>query len=172
MVRATFTHAFDWLGFGAKTAVRYGAMTDKPAPAQSKHCVAPRTTRRDTRKSAAPETVWPSARLKFNLANRALTVESGGKLAHALAPKGEELLASLPAAIQTKVRRNEFVKVSVMVQGSTLVRIEMPEVLFVAFKRHGASSSAPRVLLMVQREGATIRVRACGGMPYNAKAGG
>ena len=29
LLRAAFTHAFDWLGFGAKTAVGYGQMRDK-----------------------------------------------------------------------------------------------------------------------------------------------
>ena len=29
LLQAAFTHAFDWLGFGAKTAVGYGAMRDK-----------------------------------------------------------------------------------------------------------------------------------------------
>lgn len=30
LIRAAFTHAFDWMGFGAKTAVGYGAMTTDP----------------------------------------------------------------------------------------------------------------------------------------------
>lgn len=34
LLQAAFSHAFSWLGFGAKTAVGYGAMTDDPKAAQ------------------------------------------------------------------------------------------------------------------------------------------
>lgn len=35
LLQAVFKHAFDWLGFGAKTAVGYGQMADKEALAQA-----------------------------------------------------------------------------------------------------------------------------------------
>ena len=43
LLRAAFTHAFDWLGFGAKTAVGYGAMQrDEAAEAAAKNARAER----------------------------------------------------------------------------------------------------------------------------------
>ena len=35
-MEAAFEHAFAWLGFGAKTAVGYGAMEEDPAVAESR----------------------------------------------------------------------------------------------------------------------------------------
>lgn len=36
LMQGAFTHAFDWLGFGAKTAVGYGAMQEDPAVREQK----------------------------------------------------------------------------------------------------------------------------------------
>jgi len=124
MIGAAFTHAFDWLGFGAKTAVGYGAMTDKPVVAQPEPSRSYVGARSDATTPVISEAIWRGARLKFNRANGALTAEASGKQAHASAPKGEELLATLPPDTQTKVRRNDFVKVNAVVQGSVLVRVE------------------------------------------------
>ena len=126
MIGAAFTHAFDWLGFGAKTAVGYGAMTDKPVVAQPEPSRAPAAARSDATTPVISEAIWRGARLKFNRANGTLTAEANGKQAHASAPNGEQLLATLPPDTQTKVRRNEFVKVNAVVQGSVLVRVEKP----------------------------------------------
>ncbi|WP_172599984.1 type III-B CRISPR module RAMP protein Cmr6 [Sulfuricystis multivorans] len=126
LLAAAFEHAFQWLGFGAKTAVGYGAMESAPM----------RAARLDERKRQAEEeralreqeaaVAWPGARLKFNRANKALTAEKDGKTAIALAPRGEELLSSLPAEIREKVETNQFVKVMAHVAGQTLVRVEAP----------------------------------------------
>ena len=70
------------------------------------------------------EVVWPSARIKFNSRNGTLTAESNGIQAHAIAPQGEALLCTLSASIQTKIRRNEFVKLKAWVVGSDLTKIE------------------------------------------------
>ena len=126
LVQAAFEHAFDWLGFGAKTAVGYGAMTDKPVVEQSEPSGAPGAARPNATGRVAVETIWPGARLKFNRMNGTVTAEANGKQAHASAPKGEELLATLSPDTQTKVRRNDFVKVNAVVQGSVLVRVEKP----------------------------------------------
>lgn len=126
MIGAAFTHAFDWLGFGAKTAVGYGAMTDKPVAAQSDSSRIPAGARSRATTPVISEAIWPGARLKFNRANGTLTAEANGKQAHASAPKGQQLLETLPPDMQTKVRRNDFVKVNAVVQGSILVRVEKP----------------------------------------------
>lgn len=65
-----FAHAFEWLGFGAKTAVGYGAMADqskgglenpeaaKPAP-------------------SATEEIWPSAKLAYNPGSGEIVASNG-----------------------------------------------------------------------------------------------
>jgi len=126
LLESAFQHAFDWLGFGAKTAVGYGAMTDKPAVADAEASRDSSAGRARGTRTVAAEAVWPGARLKFNRANGTLTVEANGKQAHAPAPKGEELLATLPPDTRAKVHRNEFVKANAVVQGSILVRFEKP----------------------------------------------
>lgn len=131
LLTAAFEHAFGWLGFGAKTAVGYGAMeTQAMHAARMKQ----REVREEQEKAeaerakaemqAASAVPWHGARLKFNRANKALTAEKDGKSATAIAPRGEELLASLPAEVRKKVENNQFVKVTAFVSGSTLVRVE------------------------------------------------
>ncbi len=68
--------------------------------------------------------LWAGARIKFNRANGALSVEKSGKSANALKPKGEELLSTLPPAIKQKVMSNQFIKVNAFVLGKDLVKVE------------------------------------------------
>jgi len=131
MLEAIFRHAFDWLGFGAKTAVGYGAMREG-AEADASSVTSEQTGSRLQQRSASPrsrdataETTWERARLKFNAGNGTLTaVGPGNAEANALAPRGQELLATLPAEVQRKVRANQFVRVTAKVRGSELIAIE------------------------------------------------
>jgi len=119
LLTAAFEHAFAWCGFGAKTAVGYGAMESE--------------TRREVRKQQAERQyeaeqqkqaeLWDDARIKFNTANGTLSVEKSGKSALALAPKGLALLESLPPDLRKKVRANQFVKVKAYVAGKDLVGV-------------------------------------------------
>jgi CRISPR-associated protein Cmr6 len=131
LLNAAFKHAFEWLGFGAKTAVGYGAMREGTAGDAS--CATPEQPgERSQQRSASPrargvpaETVWDRARLKFNSGNGTLTaVGPANAEANALAPRGLELLASLPAEVQRKVRANRYVRVTAKVRGSELVAVE------------------------------------------------
>lgn len=131
LLQSAFEHAFKWLGFGAKTAVGYGAMQDRAeagtqaqvsAPAEERPMHAP-ASRRSQSESA--QTVWERARLRFNAKNGTLTaVGPKNTEANAHAPRGAELLTSLPADIQRKVRANEFVHVIAKVRGSELIAVE------------------------------------------------
>jgi CRISPR-associated protein Cmr6 len=76
-------------------------------------------------RQAEAAVAWPGARIKFNRANGALSVEKDGKTAIALAPKGKELLDTLLPDIRKKVEGNQFVKVTAFVAESILVRIEV-----------------------------------------------
>lgn len=128
---AAFDRARDQLGFGAKTAVGYGAMVNRaeagtelqtPAPAEErpKHLPAPGRSRNDS-----TGTIWERARLKFNANNGTLTAIGPNNVeANALAPRGLELLASLPAEVQRMVRANQFVRVVAKVRGTELIAVE------------------------------------------------
>lgn len=127
-----FQVAFDWLGFGAKTAVGYGAMERQIEPEQHAQPKAESTRvapedapERDSQRNQPEAEKWTGARLKFNRANKALTAEKDGKTATAIAPKGEALLATLPVEIRKKVESNQFVKVTAFVsKGRDLIRVE------------------------------------------------
>lgn len=114
LLEAAFEHAFVWLGFGAKTAVGYGAMESMLKAKQQ-----------EAARQQAEAEVWPKARIKFNPANKALTAEKNGKIATAIAPKGEQLLASLPDDVRKKVETRQFVQATAYVIKNTLVRVEL-----------------------------------------------
>ncbi|MDR3214569.1 MAG: type III-B CRISPR module RAMP protein Cmr6 [Azoarcus sp.] len=117
LLEDAFQHAFDWLGFGAKTSVGYGAM-ESGAQIQRKADDEAAKVRQQQQESAQE---WNGARVKFNAKNGALSVEKSGKTAIALAPKGEDLLNTLPTAIQQKIKSGQFVKLSAFVAGSVIV---------------------------------------------------
>jgi CRISPR-associated protein Cmr6 len=133
LLKAAFEHAFEWLGFGAKTAVGYGAMLSEPqrqaqvAEAEKRAAQAREADRKEQEKRQVLQAVqWQGARIKFNRSNGALTVEKDGKAAIALQPKGQELLDTLPEEVRRKVLANQFVKVTAYVSAGTLVRVESP----------------------------------------------
>jgi CRISPR-associated protein Cmr6 len=131
LITAAFEHAFAWLGFGAKTAVGYGAMetegqrqTRQRAAQERANQERQQAKRQEEARQQAEAVQWPGARLKFSRANKSLTAEKDGKSAIALAPKGEELLATLPADVRRKVEANVFVRVTAYVADGVLVRVE------------------------------------------------
>jgi len=90
LMQAAFEHAFRWLGFGAKTAVGYGAMrtaTTKKEPPQTSPAA----------KTAAPQqTVWKNAKLSYDPAQKTITaISANQKTAPLKGPDVERLLASL-----------------------------------------------------------------------------
>jgi CRISPR-associated protein Cmr6 len=128
LLDAAFDHAFEWLGFGAKTAVGYGAM----GIARSEPAANPRSS--DAREGREPEALprpsaseltWEKAQLKFNPKNGTLTaVGPGNAQANAIGEDGTRLLASLPPALQQKVKQNQFVRVIATVRDNTLAAIQ------------------------------------------------
>ncbi len=131
LLTKAFEHAFEWLGFGAKTRVGYGAMQSQ---AQKEHEVAREQEQRaqaQAREKAEAQqrqqenaVAWEGARPKFNRGNGSLMVEKSGQTAIALAPQGEALLQTLPADLQQKIKTNQFVKITAYVAEGVLVRIE------------------------------------------------
>ncbi len=130
LLAAAFEHAFLWLGFGAKTAVGYGAMASEAIrQAKANEIAAQRETERKAEEQRKREQAqanaetWEGARIKFNRANQSLSVEKDNKTAIALAPLGASLLASLPPDTRKKIETNQFVKVTARVSGNDLLEI-------------------------------------------------
>jgi CRISPR-associated protein Cmr6 len=129
LVEAAFQHAFQWLGFGAKTSVGYGAFAlatqsvgtggQPPAPSPTERPRAQRT-------EAGSETIWPQARLRYDRHNGTLiAIGPGGTTANALAPRGAEILARLPAEAQRRVSSNQFTRAIARVRGFELIDVEV-----------------------------------------------
>ncbi len=102
LLEAAFQHAFDWLGFGAKTAVGYGAMKRSQA-AQSAPASGAAPSRTESTKpvpatASAPATfVWESAILRWDAGKKELSALSSDRRTAATATKqaGEEILGRL-----------------------------------------------------------------------------
>jgi CRISPR-associated protein Cmr6 len=69
LLEAAFEHAFDWLGFGAKTSVGYGAMREDPAVAQKRQAEQEAVQRQQEADAArsAREALPPGERLLSRL---------------------------------------------------------------------------------------------------------
>jgi CRISPR-associated protein Cmr6 len=67
-LQAIFEHAFDWLGFGAKTAVGYGAMASKDPPQK-------------TQSQPSSEVVWENATVAYSVSTRDMTATHEGNKA-------------------------------------------------------------------------------------------
>jgi len=131
LLTAAFEHAFQWLGFGAKTAVGYGALISDAQRQREQEQArmrqaqeAERARKAAQERQAASAQPWPGAQIKFNRANGALTATKDGKQAIATAPKGKELLDTLPPEVRRKVETNQFVRVTAFVAESTLVKVQ------------------------------------------------
>jgi CRISPR-associated protein Cmr6 len=118
LLEAAFLHAFDWLGFGAKTAVGYGAM-ESNAQKQRKQEIETTQARQQQQENAQE---WLDAKITFNARNGSLSAEKEGKTAHAHSPEGEKLLNTLPKDIQQKIKSNQYVKVTVFVADGVIVK--------------------------------------------------
>jgi CRISPR-associated protein Cmr6 len=119
LLAAAFEHAFDWLGFGAKTSVGYGAMESGAQRQQREEFEANQTRQRQQQNAQA----WEGARVKFNAKNGSLSVEKNGETAYAHTPEGERLFKSLPQDIQQKIKGGQFVKITAHVSGIKIVRV-------------------------------------------------
>ncbi len=128
LVEAAFQHAFQWLGFGAKTSVGYGAFMPAAQsariggqPTESTPPPTPRTPEPEARN----ETVWRQARLQYNRQNGTLTaIAPNNARASVFDERAQELLSRLPEDLRRKVLTNQFVRVDARVRGSELIDVE------------------------------------------------
>ncbi|MDO8320511.1 type III-B CRISPR module RAMP protein Cmr6 [Rhodoferax sp.] len=110
-----FAHAFEWVGFGAKTSVGYGAMaaarpTPPPATTTATGSAAPSSAAADTQ-------IWPTAKLQFNPSSGIITASFEGKTAvGAKGAEADQLRAALGEERVTKLKKaKELNGVAVMV---------------------------------------------------------
>jgi CRISPR-associated protein Cmr6 len=90
LIEAAFEHAFRWLGFGAKTAVGYGAMRRAVPQQATREVAAPSKTQ------AVERTLWKGARLAYDPGQKTITaISSQGKTAPLRGSDAEKFLASL-----------------------------------------------------------------------------
>jgi CRISPR-associated protein Cmr6 len=90
LIEAAFEHAFRWLGFGAKTAVGYGAMRRAVAQQATREVAAPSKTQ------AVERTLWKGARLAYDPGQKTITaISSQEKTAPLRGSDAEKFLASL-----------------------------------------------------------------------------
>ncbi len=114
LVIAAFEHAFQWLGFGAKTAVGYGAMkrqqvqmsdeVKRAAPSEP----TPQPVTAGGQPPAIPPDVeiWPQADLLFNPGRRSVMATYANQRSAELSGTGlEELLAQLGEHLAERLRR-------------------------------------------------------------------
>ena len=128
LVEAAFHHALQWLGFGAKTSVGYGAfalVAQSAAIGVQPTEPAPPSTPRAPEPEARNETVWRQARLQYNRQNGTLTaIAPNNARASVFDERAQELLSRLPEDVRRKVLANQFVRVDARVRGSELVDVE------------------------------------------------
>jgi CRISPR-associated protein Cmr6 len=97
LLKAAFEHAFQWLGFGAKTAVGYGSFAPVAAPAAPTGAGAP----------SGDEVIWRGAVLLFRAGGGGrLTISFEGKKAEASGPAAQELMRPLPEEFLRKIKRD------------------------------------------------------------------
>jgi CRISPR-associated protein Cmr6 len=128
LIGSAFRHAFEWLGFGAKTAVGYGAFKPSIGSLNSQaahHAPEPAANRVSRSPEARAETVWDRAQIRFDQRNGTLVAIGPGNVrANALAPRGIELLSRLPEDVQRRIRANQFVRAVARARGTELVDVE------------------------------------------------
>lgn len=130
LLDAAFQHAFDWLGFGAKTAVGYGAMqrvqardAARPAlPGAGRAVQAPSSA-----SASAEELVWENATLRWNPGKSELSALSADQRTSATATKqtADQILSQLSEAQKEQLlkgkRQLPGCRVRVRKEGNKLV---------------------------------------------------
>lgn len=135
LLEAAFQHAFDWLGFGAKTAVGYGAMRRQTQNTPESAASAPQgtTEKKPTAAPAAEEQIWENATLKWNPGNKELSASAPGKTSAILTQKAaQEFLNGLPDELREQLKKKKSlgpVAVRVRAEGNkyTIVGLAQPE---------------------------------------------
>ena len=123
-----FQHAFEWVGFGAKTSVGYGAMADaaaqSPTVATSGSAATANTFGTETASSSRATQTWPTAKLTLNPGNG--EIKASFETQTTVGLKGvdaDRLCAALGEERANKLKKNKELKgvsVEVEPQGNAL----------------------------------------------------
>jgi CRISPR-associated protein Cmr6 len=128
LLAAAFEHAFEWLGFGAKTAVGYGAMKSSKDHAgdtvseRAKDGGAEEPARR-TPSAAAREETWPAARLSWSPGAKELRAFSGNQSTGPLKGEAADKLIAELGESANRLRRDKELKnvaVRVRIEGNSI----------------------------------------------------
>ncbi len=123
LARAAFVHAFDWLGFGAKTAVGYGALRDAAAPAAA---ATPAVSGGAT--LSAETERWENAALEWQPGSQTLIARRGSESARLKGEPAKALLEALSKNQRSRLGRGLVLTVAVRRIGNRceLEGLELP----------------------------------------------
>ncbi len=123
MIRAAFAHAFDWLGFGAKTAVGYGAMETEEMRRARMGAREQAIPDRGAAPRRAPATIertemtWPAATLSYDPGRIEIKATFEGKsTAGVRGERVKEMLAGLGNRAEQLKKKKELKNVAVQVR--------------------------------------------------------
>jgi len=124
LLRAAFEHAFDWLGFGAKTAVGYGAMSVTPAAATQIEEAVRRLTEEPLPRpqndsvAAKEERRWDHATIVWNPGPREIIAVEGQNRALARGKDADNFLMTLTEQQRKQLleRKRELTNLRVVVE--------------------------------------------------------
>lgn len=131
LLEAAFSHAFEWLGFGAKTAVGYGAMKrveTRPAASTLGGEAAARAGAPESKAAlpvfAANEEVWENAMLKWNPGKQELMATLGNQKALVTGKAAQQFLDALPEDARNTLLKDKKslagVRLRVRVEGNKI----------------------------------------------------
>jgi CRISPR-associated protein Cmr6 len=124
LIEAAFAHAFQWLGFGAKTAVGYGAMKPPtPTASATQHAADQPVLSQAEASSSATETIWMEAKLTFDPGSSEIKAHYQGKTTAGLKrDAAQKLIESLGerAAKLKKAKELKNVRVRVRIEGNLI----------------------------------------------------
>ena len=113
LITAAFEHAFAWLGFGAKTAVGYGAMQSTTRRSETRHGAGdtgPLASTRTAVPQEDPQEEWSGVEIKFNPGNGELMVSHQGMIASVRDPESQQLRERLPDELKARLKKQRALK--------------------------------------------------------------
>jgi CRISPR-associated protein Cmr6 len=129
MLDKIFRHAFDWLGFGAKTAVGYGAMEIRTNASSVRPSSASTSATVQAKPISAPpiethESVWPTAKLSLNVSTGEIKASFEGKTTAGLKGDAANALRTALGERANKLKKDKELKnvaVRVSIQGNLIL---------------------------------------------------
>lgn len=116
LLHSAFIHAFDWLGFGAKTAVGYGAMRASGSSYGQAKITASASTPGSPSVAAAPAGPqrWENAMVTWHKGKAELSCTTAAGIAFTLPGKGKALFESLGEVTRAALLKGKPVHVAVL----------------------------------------------------------